>query len=317
MTEVSYESIYPLIARAEQMGSAMVCTFVCPVSGEQIEATAELAHRGGNAVMVAAKQSFARDARLMLGRVLRGAFGYGFFGRMLGEAAEAAVNPYGAMQQMPTFSDEEKIDAIVAAFLNANAFVWDPRRNGWISWRAAQEMLSDFERQLNAHPIVGAYDRVLCARMLVAVASADGHLAEPERAFFSGFVTPELGSLEQLAARPLPSPIELDEASPGGVRHTLLMLAWATALTDEQLASSEIALLTAFATGLGIAEVEAHTLRRYAQIYLFNYAIERAFNASPAGQGDEANLYALASRLGLDGGDAERTIVQFRKRQMT
>jgi hypothetical protein len=73
------------------------------------------------------------------------------------------------------------------------------------------------------------------------------NLAQEERDFLANFVPSDFGSIEQLAAQPPLSPVELEETSSGATRESMLMLAWTVALTDEELDANEEAILQRFA----------------------------------------------------------------------
>lgn len=310
MENITYASIYPLIARVEQVGTTMHCLFVCPVSGEQIQASATIEHFGQNAMIDSAKQTAMWSIRDAVGRSLRSAFGYGVFGRMVGDIAGSFVSPDCSAQQEQTFTDEEKCNAIVTAFVAANAFVWE--QDHWVSNKALQDRMTDFEKQFTNSPIAQHYDRLLSARMLIAIALADGQLSDQERGYFSSFIAPDLGSVEALAQRGVPSAIELEETSQGDVRSTMLMLAWSIALTDGQLAPPEAALVETFATSLGIAPEQSAILKNFAQAYILNYSLDYFFTHSP--QTADQQSQQLAQQLGMTTQEAQRAIIQYKKR---
>ncbi|MBC7881742.1 MAG: TerB family tellurite resistance protein [Anaerolineae bacterium] len=311
MENITYESIYPLIARAEQVGTTMNCLFVCPVSSEQIQASATIERFGQNAMIDSAKQTAMWSIRDAIGRSLRSAFGYGVVGRMVGDIAGSFVSPDYSSQQEQTFTDEEKCNAIVAAFIAANAFVWE--QDHWVSSKALQDRMTDFEKQLTNSPIAQHYDRLISARMLIGIALADGQLSDQERGYFSSFIAPDLGAVEELAQRGTPGAVELEETSQGDVRSTMLMLAWSIALTDGQLAPAEAALLETFATSLGITADQSTVLKGSAQAYILNYSLDYFFTHSP--QTADQQSQQLAQQLGMGNQEAERAIIQYKKRR--
>lgn len=94
----------------------------------------------------------------------------------------------------------------------------------------------------------------------------------------------------------------------------MLMVAWAVALTDEDLSPQEELRLAEYAAGLGIAPAQAVKLKLAAQVYLVDQALSRAY---PGGQRDQAlhaEVMSMAQRIGLDATDAERVDIRFRKR---
>jgi hypothetical protein len=85
--------------------------------------------------------------------------------------------------------------------------------------------------------------------MLAAVIAMDGAIGDEERQVFATFVGPE-HDLDTLAARGSPGEADMAATQPGPTRETLLLLAWAVALTDENLGDGERALLDWFGRAL-------------------------------------------------------------------
>ncbi|MEM9488606.1 MAG: hypothetical protein AAGC55_05650 [Myxococcota bacterium] len=318
MSQIPYETIAPLIASAEQRGSAMVVTFRCPVSGHTVDASGAMratAPGVGDRAMQSAKRSLGYSLSNALTRSIRRALGYNVLGRMAADMAQGATSSIGSSRSEPSFSEDDKRAAIAAAFESvSNNFIWDAQNNRYISAESAGQVMTDFMRILNEAPANLPYDRGILARMLTEIACADGSIGDDERGFLSGFVTPEIGTVDSLAQMKALSSAELSETSPGAVRETMLMLAWGLALTDESLAPDEAIRLDQYANGLAIEQTRAHELRSYAQIYLVDQALGRAY---PGGRRDEqahAEVMAMAVRLGMDPNEAERVDIRFRKR---
>lgn len=315
MSQISYDTIHPLIARAEQEGTAMRVTFRCPVSGQEVEASAGLraANTVGNRVAQSAKRSLMWSVRGAIAGAVRRAFGHGMLGSMASSAARGAMSSTSG--STTSFSDSDKQDAMVRAFESvASQFAWDAPNNRFISAQAAGEVMPELMKQLGTAPVTTPYDRGVLARMLTEIAVADGNLGDDERAFLSGFITPDLGSVESLVqAQPL-SAAELAETSQGPARDTMLMLAWGVALTDEDLSPEEAARLDQYAAGLGVAGARAEELKRFAQVYLLDQALGQAYAGGQRNPEAHAAAMAMAARIGLDGTAAERADIRFRKR---
>jgi len=323
MPEITYESIKPLIEREEVQGSTMSCTFRCPASDVSVEATAAIRRERGAAGQVAdraarsVKTTLLFRARSALSRAIGGILGYGVAGQLGRGVATAAADQAvrGAGSGQPSFSEADRQAAVVAAFQTvASRFVWDPAQGRWIAAQLAGEALTDFAAQLDAAPVAQPYDRGVLARMLVEIANADGNIADEEKAFLADFVPPDLGSVDGLLARAPLSKVELDETAQGRSRETLLMVAWALALTDEDLAEAEQDRLAELAAGLGIAEARADELKRYAQLFIIDQALAAAYAGGQADASVRQQVIALAERIGLDPEAAERAEIRYRKR---
>ena len=319
MPEITYESIKPLIAKEEVQGGMMACTFQCPASGHQVDASAAIqrsqsaASRVGDRAKQTVKHSLLFQARNALSRAIGGLLGHGMLGQVgrgvAFSAATEATRSRGAAQV--SFSDAEKQAAVVAAFHSVAAkFVWDGKNRRWLSAQAAGDLLTDFARQMQAAPVTQQYDVGVLARMLAEIANADGNIGQGEKDFLAGFVPPEVGSVDALVSKPPLSKIELDEAAAGPSRETMLMMAWALALTDEDLAQEELSRLAAQAEGLGIATDRADELKKHAQLFVVDQALEAAGGAGDA----RDQVMALAQKIGLNPEEAERAEVKFRKR---
>lgn len=314
MAEITFENVKPLLANAQQNGATMQCTFRCPTSGATVEASASIKKgRGlGDVAKQSAKRSLMWSVRSGVMRAVRSVLGYGFFGRvgrdianqLLGDAAKKADQAY---------SDDEKNAAIVDAFTNVSSqFVWDGKKGRWVSAKGAGDVLTDFAKQLSQAPVTEKYDRVVLARILVEIANADGRLADEEKELLKSFITPDLGSFEDLSAKSPLSGAELAETS-ASARETMLMLGWAVALSDEDLASEEQARLVEVANGLQLDEGRAAQMKQHAQLYLLDQALESAY-ANGASDAGRQEVMGLAQKLGIDGEAAERAEIRYRKR---
>ena len=322
MPELTYESVQPLIAKEEVQGGAMVCTFKCPASDFSIDARATIQkeHAAVDRITARAKQSakssLLYQARNALSMAVGGLLGRGMLGRVgrgvAYSAASEATRGHGGPGAV-TYSDAEKQAAVVVAFQTvASRFAWDAKNGRWISAQAAGEVLTDFTRQLDAAPVAQQYDVGVLARMLAEIANADGNIGDDEKGFLASFVPPGAGTVDDLLARPALSKVELDETAAGASRETMVMLAWALALTDKDLAAEEQARLAAHAEGLGIAADRAAELKRYAQLFVVDQAIEAAYAAGQADVRQQA--IGLAQKIGLDTDAAERAEIRYRKR---
>ncbi|WP_045119625.1 TerB family tellurite resistance protein [Haliangium ochraceum] len=314
MSQSTYEAIQPLIAHSEQQGTSMRVIFRCPASGEEVEATAGLRSGNdlGNRVAQSAKRSLMWSVRSAIASAVRSAFGHGIVSNMAQSATRDAMS---AGQQRLTYSDSDKRDAIERAFESVSSqFVWDSEQSRYISSKAAGSSMSEFLTQLGNAPVTAKFDRGVVARMLTEIAAADGSVGDDERAFLAAFIPPDLGTVDDLLRASKVSPAELAETSTGAVRDTMLMLAWAVAYTDEELAPEEAARLEEFASGLAIDGARVAALKSYAQHYLLDQSLQRAYASGQRDAAVHAEAMAMAQRLGIDATEAERADIRFRKR---
>jgi hypothetical protein len=338
MSQSLYEAIQPLIAHAEQQGSTMRVVFRCPVSGYQTEASAGLRQGGSmdNPVSSTLERSLMWGVRSLIASAVRSAFGYGIVGSMLritsyvrqldvrsasnpdlaGTALESASREaLPAGEETLRYSEDDQRDAIERAFQAvADRFLWDAEEGRYIAAQAGGGVITGFMRQLVDAPATTRYDRLVFARMLSQVAAANRQLGPDEHMFLAGFITPDLGTIEELWRAPPLSTAELVETSEGPVRETMLMLAWAVAWTDEQLAPEEDARLREYAITLAVPMPRLAELQGHVRDYLLEQALGRAYGGGRRDAAAHAEAMAFARRLGLDAITAERVDIRFRKR---
>lgn len=315
MSQITYDMIEPLIASSNESGSSMHVVFRCPVSAQTVEARGLLqaANTLGNRAAESAKRSVLHGLRNALSRSIRRAFGYGLAGQVATDVTRGAVSSSGGSGA--SYSDTDRKQAIVRAFESvSNQFVWDSANSRYIGAQSAGQVMTDFMQQLETAPVTSPYDQGVLARMLTEIACADGTVADEERVFLASFIPSQVGTVDSLAGMQRLSPAELAETTQGKPRETMYMLTWAVALTDEDLAPQEEARIGEFAQGLGVTSERAAQLRQFAQVYLVDHALGRAY---PGGQRDQEThdeVMAMARRIGLDATEAERVDIRFRKR---
>jgi tellurite resistance protein len=314
MSQITYDMIEPLIASSNESGSSMQVVFRCPVAGQTVEARGHLQATktmGGRAAD-SAKRSVVYSLRTALSRSIRRAFGYGIAGQVVSDVARGSTS---SSASQASYSDSDRKQAMVRAFESvSNQFVWDSANNRYIGAQSAGQVMTDFMQQLETASVTAPYDQGVLARMLTEIACADGTVADEERMFLASFIPAQVGTVDSLAKMQRLSPAELAETVQGTSRETMYMLTWAVALTDEELAPQEEARIAEFATGLGVAPERAAELRRFAQVYLVDHSLGRAY---PGGQRDQEThdeVMAMAQRIGLDATEAERVDIRFRKR---
>jgi uncharacterized tellurite resistance protein B-like protein len=292
----------------------MRVSFRCPVQGTEVSASAPLRKDDslGSRVADRTKRRIGWGMKSALASTVRRAVGYGMAGSVASSAVYGATEGVGNNQ---SFSEAEQQAAIVQAFESVRSqFAWDAANNRFISAEAAGATQPELTRHLEAAPVVAPYDRGVLARMMAEIAAADGNLEADERNFFSYFITPDMGSLDEIVQRPPLSAAELAESSAGPVRETMLMLCWSLALSDGEVEAEEAARLAQLAEGLAIPKPRADELKGYAQAYLVDSSLGAVYST---GQRDDAayqQVVAMGRAIGLSDEAIERIDIRFRKR---
>ena len=230
---LTYEQVARLLTAEAVRGNVLHCRFLCPRSQQVVDSRAVLHHDG-------LKNHHP-----------------------LYDVVAASV----ANQEAPSAvaSVAQRRAAVLTAF--RSAFVWGGDPPGWMSRQAAEKHLPGFARQLQLHPVEKGFDRFLLARILSEVMRADGRVVPEELGFMQAYRS--IGrTLAELADQPDLKASDLAGASPGGVRDTLLMLAWALALVDLSLDPAELALLKRISEGLGLTPARAGELLQHARAHL-------------------------------------------------
>lgn len=127
MSKYTYEQIRGLVAKSEQQGATLHCTFRCTLSAQSADSVVAIKEQGGvmQRVQDRAKSSVWYSIRRSLLRSLRNVFGYGMIGRLLSDLSGEAL---GAARTFAdnSFSESQLQDATVRAFeAVAHNFRWD------------------------------------------------------------------------------------------------------------------------------------------------------------------------------------------------
>lgn len=308
--EITYESIAPLIAERDEQGGVIKVTFACPRTGAKVQSQAGLrrATDTSGRLRDAARSSLTASLRRAVGNAVRGVLGQGILG--------SGDPDTGIADAATSYSEEIKQAAIVDAFESVqHNFMWDPDTKIWISAEAARELITEFARQLHDGPIEKSYDRGVLARMMVEIANADGRLVDEEKEFLEAFLTPDLGTVDELSAKPLLSQAELAGTSTGTVRDTMLMLSWALAFCDEDLDQREADRVQQLADGLGLGPNLVEELRGFAQHYVIDHALDVAHAGGARDPVRFEEARRLADKIGLAQSEFERAESRWRKRK--
>lgn len=309
MTTPTYDNIQPLVQHVDVRGRTLSVRFACPVSGHTVDArhTVPRDNSMGRRVQEQVKRNLMWSLQSAVASAIRSTMGYNLAGRVASDVARSAMTGVRQNVSSQNLTAGEQQQALVDAFATVqNQFMWDPTRSSWISQNAAQEAMSDFERMLSAAPIVHPYDRLIMARMLVEIARGDGRLSSEESAWLTEVITPDLGDVHALAARPPLTAAELGSTSQGAVRRSLLVLGWAMALVDEEMAAAEKVLLDQYAAGLRATAADVEACRKAAQTYILDQAMDRMFTWGGHDEYARAQLYGLAERIGMPVHEAQQ-----------
>lgn len=272
------DAIRPLVSQLNPTGRHLVVTFTCPSTRRNVSArwSAPQQSSVGAAIGRGVQQSMWYELRRQAHSVVASALGHGMAGRIASQAMDSAMyasspgSSYGSYaSSAASLTPAEQERGVVEAFKSvASQFAWTGRE--WVHASAAKQMLSGMEAQLAEHPLANRYDRLLAARMLYEIAAASGGVSDEERLQLEDVMDPELGSIQLLSKRPPLTRAELGEASAGGVRVTLMALAWTVAYADERFDAAEGAKLQAFAQGLQLREADQQKARDLARTYVLD-----------------------------------------------
>lgn len=312
----SYDLIEPLLVESELDGSELLCAFEIPGSGEIVESSARV--KRSNSLQSDLTRQITRMGSNMLrreaSRLVRRTLGGGMLGRLGSSTVRSASRP---MQDKLQYSGEDKEEAVVEAFKKvAHRFYFDETQGAWTQAPIAAARtvekaapaptpVSAVEEQIEKSPLSTRFDREVLARILVELAAADGEIEDAEQEFLQSVVGAEFGSINELMAMEPVSPVECEELNPG-VRETIYLLAWVMSLVDLEVNQAERGILMEYAGMFGFSGQKSEEIIRKARLYLLESSI--------AADTSREELFSLADSLGVDRNDAERALIQLKKR---
>lgn len=290
MTELSYEKLKRNIAEEEVLGDMLSVTFKCPVTEKIYHAVATLRPASP---MSHPLETARRGFRNLLGNMFHGE---------RGETA-AATHDRAAIER-----------AAVEAFEAVSShFAWDESRKAFVDAATAEMPLSEFDRQLRDYPLTGEWERNVAARMLAEIVAADGAVTPTERDFFEGFLNSEMGPLDQLVKRGKLSKLDLEECRPAS-RATLLMLAYAIAMTDEHLDASEQARLAEYGKAFGVSLEREELIRHWAAERVVENMLYGCYADGRLNDDERTRIEQLAGNIGINQALVAKLDVKVRKR---
>lgn len=313
MSELTYEKLKNNIAEEEVNGSQVSVTFKCPVTEKLHHAVATMRPSTGAAANVKkqAKNELLYAAKRGLRGLLRGVLGGGRAGAVAGNVAAQSVPNAGAA----TYDKAAQQAAVVQAFEAVIAnFAWDEAQKAFVDAESLELALSEFDKQLRDHPITGQWERSVTARMLAEIVAADGKVEDDEREFFADFlVSKETQSLEDLLKKGKLSKLELEECKPDA-RATMLMLAYAIAMTDENLAAAEQVRLAEFCKALGVSLDREELLRHWAAEKTVENVLSGCYADGEIDDDERKRIDQLAHNIGVNEALVAKLDVSVRKR---
>lgn len=308
MQQAHFENVQPLLVSKEIDGSRVDCVFRCPVSGDTYSATgnmvrsAELQNNAASSV----KRGIKNELSYAMGRIMRNVFGYNPLGNMAARAAGEAIRN---VKTHANYTEADQQQAVVQAFNKvSHRFAWDPKKSGWVSASALQEIQSEFEKKLARASFDNRFDSEVMARILVEMSTVDGAMSEEEKTMLADFLPPDL-SLNTLLEKPPLSQAELMETGQGPVRENMLMLAWAMLFADYEVDPAEVAFLEKLAGHMSISSGQAGSLRTLA----LEFIVTQLFDQIAAGTMTRDAVFQKAVDMGMDQLQAERLEVRYRK----
>lgn len=313
MSDVTYERLKNNIAEESTNGSQVTVTFKCPVTEKLHHAVATMrASKGvGAAVKKQVKNELLYSAKRGLRSLLRGVLGGGRVASSAGNVAARSVPNAGA----PVFDKAAQQRAVVEAFESVSReFAWSEEQQAYIDAGEADVMMSEFDKQLRDHPIAGQWERNVTARMLAEIVAADGKVSDDERDFFEAFLSDDTGTLDEVLKAGSLSKLELEEVKPDA-RASMMMLAYAMAMTDEVLDAEEQTALANFAKGLGIALEREEQLRHWAASKIVETMLNECYADGQIDADERKRIEQLAENIGINEALVAKLDVNIRKRK--
>jgi uncharacterized tellurite resistance protein B-like protein len=319
MGEITYDQVKTVLTSSKVRGSVMHCAFTCPATGTVVESSAPIRKEEGGAMKKAARAGAERAKRGLFYRLrsqvvraVAGAVGGGLAGSVAREAAMGATAGIGTG---PSFSKAEKHAAVVDAFEKVKGrFAWDADAGAFHAVEGAGAAGSAFASRLAASPVTGKFEREVLARALVSLAAADGHLDEEETEFMASFVDEETGTVDEILEMGLPNAAEFQGIDDKAVRANVLMVAWALAMADEELDPAEAERLGTMAEEMDLSVEEAKQARADAMAYVFEQALDQAYEDGKRDPEFHAAAMELAGQIGMTPEEAQKADVAYRKR---
>lgn len=321
MNQYSIETIGQLVVDIKEHGRSVQIVFKCPHSDFTVSSRASVVRDRsfGNQLKKNTERSILNMIQRELTKVLRDVLGNNAFGRMGSDIARRTM--YNASSQMLNgLSHQEREEAIITAFKKVERkFRWNEELQTWLAIEMQKQLestLSPFVIQNNNHPVSHPYDVQILSRMMVEIVMVDGEMVQAEREWLVQLLNPEYGTMEQIAQFPPLTRAEFNNCSPGPVRTTMLMMAFAMSMCDETLAQEEVAALKTMANDLQLSASEKYNAKFWAQTYILEQAIHYISLSTYGNLKTARNqVLQIASSIGLSTEEALNIEAKVKRRQ--
>jgi tellurite resistance protein len=312
---LSYDQVEPFLVNAEVDGTKIYCEFQTP-DGEIVESAAVLKKTKTVRDQVAKKATrvVKSQARRSATRLIRGALGGGMAGRIGSSVLRGSMRDMGEGALQSDYTESDKQDGIVKAFSRvARQFGLSssgerlkeraPRNRGKNEENTSG--LSEYHQAIKKAPVRNLFEQDILARLLVEIAGADGQISPEEQEFLKGVLPRKLGTIQDIQRKDPISKIEIEELN-DSVKETIFLMAWSVSLVDYDLDPAESQTLFEYGEVFGLRD---HRIRELAKLAKYN-CIEQSL--TPETSRDD--LYQLADGIELNRDEAERCMIQYKKR---
>jgi uncharacterized tellurite resistance protein B-like protein len=311
LPQVTYARLKQNIALEEVHGDVVAVTFHCPVTGKLFHAVATMRPpviaplppgKGGTELHTHARRGFRG--------LLRGVFA----AAVVDEATARKRSRHLPGATAVYYDHTSRETAVVEAFETlATNFAWDEARQAFVEAEVMHNTLSGFDMQLQSHPLLNKWERVMAARMLAEIVAADGKVTSAEREFFKSFLSTDTGTLDELIQQGRVSKMELEETRPAA-RATMLMLAYGVAMCDERLDAREQNILARLAKGLGVALDREEQIRHWACEKVVENMLSGCYADGKLDDDERKRISKLAHGIGINEALVAKIDVRIRKR---
>lgn len=313
--QLTYDQVEQFLVNFEIEGSKIFCEFKTP-DGEILESSAILNKTKTIKDQVAKKATrvVKSQARRQASRMIRGALGGGMVGRMGSSILRGSMKDAGSGMLESDFTESDKQDGIVKAFSRVARQFGMNRSGERLERRTPRNRneqeedsssLTAYQQQLRKAPVRNLFEQDILARLLVEIAMADGQISKEENEFLQSILPKKIGTVQDIRAKDPISKIELEELN-SDVRDSIYLMAWSMSLVDYDLDAGESQVLFEYGELFGLPD---HRIREIAKLAKYN-CIEQAL--TPETNRDD--LYEMADGIQLDREEAERCMIQYKKR---
>lgn len=285
MSDITLDRLRKNFTEHYLIGSTLMVSFVCPLSGRIVHAAAPV--RPANLTPRPVARELRRTGKIGLQTQLK-------------EIFVPAEVPAGGPASPAPRADAPEIEAAILEAFDAvsHQFSWSEQHGAYVDTALALELLTDFDRRLKQKPLTAEWDRHVAIRIMAEVGQADGELKPGERDLLQSFVQADKQDLDAILAMPELTKAELERVS-DDAPETILMLAYAIAMSDQDLSAREKQKLTHYAALLGIGSAKESAMKLAAAEKLVETIIAGCLADGVFSDLDRASLLQVATGLGL------------------